>query len=306
MAFREDRFQRLFAPAHGELYRRKRVPKGKCCYRTLFVPCAPLARAQRLLLSRCLNQMLGHSHPGVYGGRPQTSVYGNAQRHLGQKFVVTLDLRDFFPSVTVNHVVATLLRLPPVSLVRHVWLDQPTQGGRARVPQMHRYAWTQRAAVLVARLTTFRGRLPQGAPTSPAISNLVFARYDDRIATALPGFVYTRYVDDLTLSVSETAARDLGIRTAKQAQAVVVERVERALRRSGFMLHPDKTRVTAIEREHRITGLRVGADRVDVPRRVKRKAASLARDLRKLGLVDTARRRIGAEIHAATQARPWV
>ncbi len=99
---------------------------------------------------------------------------------MGKAVVLKMDLRNFFPTTTA-----------------------------ARVERYFRIAgWSKEASALLTRLCTYEGALPQGAPTSPRLSNLVNHPMDARLAAlaAASGAVYTRYADDMTFSLDESTA----------------------------------------------------------------------------------------------------
>lgn len=303
-AFAPEYFkQRPGGGGYGPLYVPRSLPKGRSGRRTLYVPNAPLRRLQKCVLRLLLDPALQGLPWNVMGCRPADpagersyGVYPNAAAHLGQQFVASFDLRDFFPSITVNDVVPTLLRLNTPAIVVP---GEPGPGETQSTPRA--LPWTMDLAVLIARLCTYRGRLPQGAPTSPALANLVFAEYDRRIAEHFgPQFVYTRYVDDLTLSLSKAAAASLGLCSAREMLRFVEPRLQAALAGSRFTLNPTKTRVSTVGEGHSVTGLRVTESSVELPRAQKRALRALLCGIQKHGIVKIAVNAIGGEIHART------
>ena len=169
------------------LYEHRQIPKGNRGKRTLFIPIPPLRRIHRALLRLPLAiaqsglawQVVG-GHSKDTGANLRVGILANAATHVGQRFIATFDLANFFPSVHVSDVISTLRSLKCAMVAR-------------LSPELFISEWTHGAAILGRRLVTYRGRLPQGAPTSPAIANLVFARFDERIISRLGSdFVYTR------------------------------------------------------------------------------------------------------------------
>ena len=275
------------------LYERRDIPKGKNGKRTLLIPIPPLRRIQRALLrlplaiaqSGLAREVVGGRSKGT-GANLRVGILANAATHVGQRFVATFDLANFFPSVHVSDVISTLQSLKCAMVVRSS-------------PELFVSEWTHDAAVLVGRLVTHRGRLPQGAPTSPAIANLVFARFDERIISRLGSdFVYTRYFDDLTISVSATVARKRGFEAAQQMRDHVQTELELALKGSRFRLNHRKTRVSSIDDGHKITGLFVSADQVTPPRTTRRKLSALMHQIKRDGLTAAAIKHVDCAIHA--------
>ncbi|MEM6931125.1 MAG: reverse transcriptase family protein, partial [Myxococcota bacterium] len=110
--------------------------------------------------------------------------------------------------------------------------------------------------------------LPQGAPTSPGLSNAVCWRLDRRLSGLgrKLGFRYTRYADDLTFSRPE------GSEPGDPRIGALLAGTQRIVADEGFELHPDKTRVLRPGRRQKVTGLVVNGDGgVRVPREVKRR-----------------------------------
>jgi hypothetical protein len=118
-------------------------------------------------------------------------------------------------------------------------------------------------------------RLPQGAPTSPAVTNLICLRLDRRLSglAAKLGFTYTRYADDMTFSASGEAARLTGTLLKAVGEIVAAE---------GFTVHPDKTRIMRRHRRQEVTGLTVN-ERVGVPRDTLRRFRALLHGIEKTG-----------------------
>src|SRR5262245_16016428 len=153
-------------------YQPREIPKRSGGTRLLHVPSDDLKDLQRTILRRLLKRL--RCHPAAKGFQPGESIVSHASLHAGRAVVVRLDLRDFFPST-----------------------------GSGRVYQyFRRIGWNRPAARLLTNLCTHRGGLPQGAPTSPRLSNLLNHRLDARLTAmaARLGAHYSRYADDITLS----------------------------------------------------------------------------------------------------------
>lgn len=153
-------------------YHTSQIPKRNGTLRTLHAPRPLLKRTQRAILDEILAFI--PLNPHAEGFRRHHSILTNSQRHVGQKVVVKLDIEDFFPSIGSERI----------------------HGLFARLGYPRQVTW------LLTRLTTCRGALPTGAPTSPALSNLVCRRLDRRLSAIgeRMGFAYSRYADDITLS----------------------------------------------------------------------------------------------------------
>lgn len=246
-------------------YVRFGMPKKTGGVRTISAPMEKLKAAQHLVLEKVLRPLEPGMHQAAHGFRTAHSIVTNAKPHVGKKVVVNVDLQDFFPTVTVYRVrglfhamgyslpVATLLALLCTEPdVVEVELD----GTRYFVQRGDR-------------------RLPQGAPTSPAITNLLCQRLDRRAqgCAAKLGFHYTRYADDLTFSGDDEASGEV---------SRLLWSLDRITREEGFVLHPDKTRVMRKGRRQEVTGVVVN-ERMGVERKQLRKFAATLFQIEKDG-----------------------
>lgn len=186
--------------------------------------------------------------PQAHGFAPGRSVVSNARVHLGRRLVLNLDLLDFFPSIHFGR-------------VRGVFMARP-------------FEFPVQVATMLAQLCCHRASLPQGAPTSPIISNLICRGLDrdlDRLARQ-HGCRYTRYADDITFSTNADRFPD-----ALVAGAVVVPRVAPTLgtpllgivARHRFQINPRKTRARLRSERQEVTGVVVNT-KLNVPRRYVR------------------------------------
>ena len=214
-------------------YREFGIPKHSGGVRRIFAPAPDLKTLQRRILRRLLARL--RAHPAATAYERGRSIVTNARAHQAQAVVLRFDLVDFFPS---------------------------TGEGRLR-RYFRRIGWNRPATQLLLRWCTYRGGLPQGAPTSPRLSNLVNYRLDARLsgmATALGG-VYTRYADDITISFAED----------DRGKVMSVQRyVRQVVEQEGYRLHRRKKQ--SVRRRHQrqtVTGLVVN-DRVNLPREVRR------------------------------------
>jgi RNA-directed DNA polymerase len=170
--------------------------------------------------------------PGyVQGGIKKRSNITNAKIHLGKKFKFTTDINDFFPSITSR-------------LVYNCFLQNKFTNHQAR--------W-------LTILTTYKSFLPQGAPTSPGLSNLVFLPIDEILVDYCKDYniTYSRFIDDLTFS----CPKDF-----KTLQPEIMKRI----RKCGFNTSHRKT---SYGTNLVVTGVHVHNNYIDVPLRIKNKVA---------------------------------
>jgi len=151
----------------------------------------------------------------VFGFCQGRGPLDNAQYHSGAKHILNVDIKDFFPSVTEAQVTDCFLSL----------------------------GYNYEVSELLADLTTYKGSLPQGAPTSPAISNLVLKGFDAKVRHYFQPkkILYSRYADDITLSAQFKIGRvDLYILISDLLESGF----ELNNAKTKFMGHGDRMEVT--------------------------------------------------------------
>lgn len=218
------------------------IPKKSSGYREIYSPRIPL----KCILWDVLVLLDAFFEPSACatGFIKGKSIADNARSHIGKNYVFNIDLQDFFPSITRDRVFKTLLGVPFNFTQQHAgWL--------ANLCTTKIYG-IQREPGLSGR------RVPQGAPTSPIISNAVCAPLDRRLEGIAHGFglVYSRYADDITFSSDHNIFQD-GSKFRKKLEAIIIE--------EGFTLNPKKTRLQHRSQHQDVTGLVVN-QKVNVTR----------------------------------------
>lgn len=257
----------------GTHYHSWKVPKRSGGERTITAPLPQLKELQRWALRNYFEKLPVHS--AAHGFLPARSVLTNALAHADADVVVKLDVKDFFPTVTWKRVKGLLRKSgcteQVATLLALLCTEAPRQLVEFRGKTLH--------------VATGPRALPQGAPTSPAITNALCLRLDQRLSALSKelGFTYTRYADDLTFSFRKTAERK------RPALGILVEKTKDILKSEGFVLHAKKTQVLRRGAAQRVTGLTINAAGPQVP------AARVARDVI---------RRLRAAIHNRQKGKP--
>ncbi|MCC6509499.1 MAG: RNA-directed DNA polymerase [Pirellulaceae bacterium] len=205
---------------------------GAATGRILEQPKRLLKAAQRDILREILRDV--PAHPAAHGFVPHRSVVTFAKPHTGRPVVVRMDLANFFTSIPAARVNAVFRSLGYPLPVAHQLTNLCTTACKLdAVEGLADYSAAERV-----RLENLYGRphLPQGAPTSPALANLVAYRLDARLSglARRVGCEYTRYADDLLFSGDR--------RLLRQAQSLVVQVSAIALD-EGFQVQHRKTRI---------------------------------------------------------------
>jgi len=213
-------------------YRVHTLPKKSGGTRLVTVPSDALKRLQGRILRALLDPM--RLHPAAHGFRKERSILTNAMPHVGHPVVVNVDIKSFFPSTRYG-----LIHKACSSLA----------GG----------VLSEAAVRVLADLCSYAGGLPTGAPTSPALANLILRSADAAIAKAAAenNIVYTRYADDLTFSGASNTVKILPF-------------VGRVLGQLGYELDHKKTNIFRRGRRQIVTGIVVN-EKPNLPRRIRRR-----------------------------------
>lgn len=244
-------------------YIRFKIPKKSGGERLISAPMPKLKAAQTWVLHNILYKV--PVHDAAHGFVQGRSIVSNAQPHVGTAAVINLDLQDFFPTIKFRRVFGVFRALGysrAASTILSLLCTEP----EVEEVEMDGERWFVQVGERF---------LPQGAPTSPAITNILCHRLDRRLAGSAKqlGFSYTRYADDLTFSRDEPGegaiARMLG-----RARGIVKE--------EGFVVHPKKTRVLRKGRQQEVTGVVVN-EKLNVDRKTLRKFRALLFQIEKDG-----------------------
>ena len=259
-----------------QAYKTFEVPRRYGRARRIDTPVTTLKYIQRLI-HESLTKVYG-PHPAVHGFLPGRSIVSNAQEHLGRRYVLNIDLEEFFPSINRQRVFGRLVAAP--------------------------YSFKPVIANLIAALSTnVYSQLPQGSPSSPVIANMVSAEMDANIAKLcrLLGCRYTRYADDITISTSR-AEMPPGLARYPNAvgtgQVIVGDRLVQAIEHHGFRINHRKSRLQSYWTRQTCTGLVVNGTKVSPPKQYIRRLRSLVDHWKKEGWQDAAQ-----VIHAKENGR---
>lgn len=199
-------------------------------YRIISAPNRALLSIQQTIYYRIL--LPANIHPAATGFRKGLSITDNANPHLGNKNILKTDIHDFFGSIRAHKVknMFESIGYPPT------------------------------IAVILKKLTCLKGHLPQGAPTSPAISNIIVYEMDKKLVALSDEYqlVYSRYADDLTFSGNSIPTKFL------PAITLIVSN-------EGLDLNTKKTRFITEKKRKIITGISISSgSKLTIPKAKKR------------------------------------
>ena len=255
-------------------YQKFEIPKRNGQPREICAPNWQLRNVQRRLLQSILQPV--PVHDCAHGFVPGRSIFTNASAHVGNALILKFDLQEFFPTITFARVTGLFTSLGYFSNSAFFSKDDDS----------HRVAATlARICVYAEKVPYFMtAYCPQGAPTSPAISNLICRRLDARCKGMAEKFggTYTRYADDLTFSFPNT---DLKVGRFRWW-------IDQICHQEGFYVNHKKFRMMRSSRRQSVTGIVVN-DCLRVPREKRRKFRAIIHDAQQNGLVAAARGRPG-------------
>lgn len=203
----------------------KKGPEKKM--RTIYQPSRELKALQGWVLRNILDKL--SSSPFSMGFEKKQSILNNATPHMGANFILNIDLEDFFPSLTAEKVFGVFLSL----------------------------GYNRLIASSLTKICCYKNILPQGAPSSPKLANLICSKLDYRIQgyAGSRGLIYTRYADDLTLSAQS-------MRKVLKAKDFLTSIIPT----EGLTVNSKKTCISGPRSQKKVTGLVISQEKVGVGR----------------------------------------
>lgn len=227
--------RRLLLLAQNPRYKTFEVPKKNGGQRLIEDPHPSLkkilSQLNRYLQSAYYLEKSGAVYGFIIGVRndyDRRNVLTNARRHCNRSYLLNIDLKNFFHSVSRDMVLEILLQKP--------------------------FRFRGELADILADLLTFNGRLAMGAPTSPALSNFACRQLDEQLMNFAKDmlWVYTRYADDMSFSATRPITSEM------------IRSVGDLITEAGFIVNPRKTKRYGPGEEKVVTGLLV-SDKVSLP-----------------------------------------
>jgi hypothetical protein len=207
-----------------------KIPKRSSGFRIIDKPYPSLVAVQKWIHYNILNKK--EVHYKAFGFVKKKSIIDNAKLHLDKNALLTVDLKDFFTSIKKKRVISLFQRI----------------------------GYPDHISYFLASLCCKGDYLPQGASTSPIISNLVSVNLDKRLDLVSKSFglEYSRYADDIAISGNHISINFLKI-------------VQEIIKNEGFVVNSDKVRlIRGKERKKIITGVSVTTKETKLPKKTKR------------------------------------
>lgn len=243
----------LYVKKPDSYYETFEIPKKNGDTRTICAPSGDLKGLQTKLANalwehqKSIHASTG-SRPNIsHAFEKEKSIITNAKVHRNKRFVLNMDLECFFDSFHFGRVQGYFEKNKDFSLPREV-------------------------SVIIAQIACYNGRLPQGAPSSPIITNLICQILDIRLLKIAKKYKldYTRYADDLTFSTNNRSFLD--------NQEAFIKEISAVISKAGFTINEKKTRLLYRDSRQEVTGLVVNK-KINVNRTYVRKTKAMAHQL---------------------------
>lgn len=254
------------SPYRERQYHTFQIPKKSGGFRAITAPTGKLKYVQSFIADALSG--IVHFDTSVNGFVKSRSVVTNARMHLGKNYILNIDLKDFFPSITAEMVQRALAVNGFKSVSKTItelctWAEDVDDDLPEQV-------------------------LPQGAPTSPILSNLVCWHLDYRLQMLAGrcGLTYSRYADDITFSSDHSVySKDSHFWTE----------LRRIISECGFAINEEKTRLLKQGCRKEVTGITVG-DKLNVPRKWLKNLRAAIFQMEMFGCSEQERRRIRGKL----------
>ena len=216
--------------------------------RVINVPNEPLTLCQRYIKEKILDYI--PIHDSANGFASNKSIITNANNHINKEMILNIDLKDFFPSINSKKIFYVFKNL---------------------------CGYNNDLSYCFTKIVMYNGGLPQGACTSPILSNIVSYKMDVRLSMLARkmGITYSRYADDITFSGEKDKINDGLLRIVKE----IIESC-------GYKINNDKIRFQYCKKKQEVTGLIVNNGKVSIPKTYIKKIRQELYFIKKYGITD--------------------
>lgn len=232
----------------NDFYRTYSISKKRGGKRRISIPEPPLKQFQKKIYQTILKKVIISDF--AYGFVQNKSIYENAKYHIEATSMLSLDLKDFFPTIDFRRVYYIFSNL---------------------------CGYCSEVSYDLTKMVTFRNVLPQGSPASPAISNIATFKLDYRLNkyAFVSGYRYSRYADDITFS---SKRGKISRNFCNQIMKIIED--------EGFYVNPKKTRISNSPNRLEITGLYIIDNQIRIPRKYISKIRQELYYIEKFGVVN--------------------
>ena len=212
-------------------YKTFTIPKKSGGTRQISAPASPIKVIQRKM--KQVLEAVYKPKPATHGFVLERSIVTNARLHKKRRYVLNIDLENYFPTIHFGR-------------VRGMFMGNP-------------YNLNNEVSTILAQVCCHEGVLPQGAPTSPIVSNMICARLDAKLQQLAKEYqcTYSRYADDITFSTNRSKFPPSLARLSDIGQVEVGDGLSSVIQENGFKINPKKVRLQAKQQRQEVTGLTV-------------------------------------------------
>lgn len=238
------------------------VPKKSGGTRQISAPASPIKVIQRNL--KDVLEVVYKPKPATHGFVSDRSIVTNARLHKKRRYVLNIDLDNYFPTIHFGR-------------VRGMFMGNP-------------YNLNNEVATILAQICCHEGVLPQGAPTSPIISNMICARLDAKLQQLAKEHLctYSRYADDITFSTNRSRFPSALAHLSEIGQVEIGNELSLVIEENGFQINSKKTRLQVKQQRQEVTGLTVNKY-PNVERRSVKQIRAILHAWKKYGVESTAK-----------------
>jgi len=253
----------LYVLPSDKRYTEFMVPKKMGGYRQISAPISPIKIIQRKL--KQVLEAVYKPKPSTHGFTIKRSIVTNAKLHKKSRYVLNIDIEDFFPTIHFGR-------------VRGMFMGNP-------------YRLNDEVSTILAQICCHNRSLPQGAPTSPVISNMICARLDAKLQQLARDHLcnYSRYADDITFSTNRAKFPSALAYLSELGQLEVGKELTRVINENGFKVNSKKTRLQLRQQRQEVTGLTVNRY-PNVQRRYIKRLRGILHAYKKFKVESTAQR----------------
>lgn len=248
----------FLAYGNGKRYQEFYIPKKSGGHRHITAPEGPLLTVQRKL-AKLLAEVYNPPY-GAHGFIEDKSIVTNARAHLKKRTILNVDLSNFFQSISDRRIIG-LLRAKPFNFNNII-------------------------ASTITGLVTYSGSLPQGAPTSPILSNMICVRLDNQLTKFCRELhvTYTRYADDITISTNIKNLPDDIVKVNEDGGLSLGRPFRTIIAQNNFKFNQKKTRISSDDQTKLVTGVKVNT-RLNVTSKYISELRAMIHAAQKHGLV---------------------
>ncbi len=255
----------LYVKRPENMYSTFKLLKHDNTYREINAPQKDLKNIQRKL-AYILN-LVYKIKPSAYGFISGKNILANANNHLRRKVVLNIDLKDFFGQIHFGRVRGMLIKKP--------------------------YNIGEEAATVIAQLACYNGILPQGAPSSPVITNMICSPLDTQLIKIAKkhNIRYTRYADDITFSTFDKNFSEKIVNNDPK-NVLLGSEIIKTLDNNGFKINNNKIFLNNRDTRQEVTGLVVNKF-PNIKREKLKNLRAILFNCKKYGILQTAKKYVG-------------